>query len=435
MIRRIAIAVLAVVSFGVVGLFVLAWRPKIAPVAAPTLATFSAESITRGETLAAAGHCVSCHTRPGGQPYAGGYPVQTPFGIIYGTNITPDPKTGIGLWSLQAFTRAMREGVSRDGSHLFPAFPYYAYTGLCDDDVSALYAYVMTRPPVSATIPANTLPFPLNVRAFQEGWKLLFFRSGRYRTNPSKSAEWNRGAYLSEALSDCAGCHTPRNAFGAEEKKRPYAGAVVEGWIAPALTKANPSPVPWTEEEMFRYLRNGVTALHGATAATMTDVIRDGLGLEVVPATDVRAVAVYFNDLGEADARKGTVQTVVREALATSSVGIGQPYDPDANLYVAACVSCHYNAAPAPLPARPELALSSALTLSEPTNLIQVVLNGVKSREGAPGLVMPAYASSFTNDEIVRLAAYLRRTRTKFPPWTDLKGKVSSIRKRLGESD
>jgi mono/diheme cytochrome c family protein len=236
---------------------ILARRPAIAPIERPIPESFSAASVAQGEALAAAEHCASCHTGPDGRPFAGGYALHTPFGIIYGSNLTPDPKTGIGLWSSQAFARAMREGVSRDGSHLFPAFPYYAYTRLSDADIQALYAYLMTRPAVSATSPANTLPFPLSVRSFQEGWKILFFRSGRYRSDPSKSNEWNRGAYLAEGLADCSGCHTPRNALGSEKTRDAYAGADVDGWIAPALTTANPSPIPWTEDELFKYLRTG----------------------------------------------------------------------------------------------------------------------------------------------------------------------------------
>jgi mono/diheme cytochrome c family protein len=371
---------------------------------------------------------------PGGQPFAGGYGVNTPFGIIYGSNITPDPKTGIGLWSLEAFARAMREGVARDGSHLFAAFPYNVYTGLWDDDVKALYGYLMTRPPVSATVPPNTVRFPLNIRSFEEGWKILFFRSERYKTDPAKNAEWNRGAYLSQALSDCEGCHTPRNALGALKVRDPYAGAAIDNCIAPALTKANPSPVPWTQNELFSYLRTGVSRLHGAAAATMTPVIRDGLALAVVPDSDVRAIAVYFSDIDQAGARGPSVEATVREALGTSSLGSGQEYDPDANLYAAACLSCHYNTGTVPLPARPELALNSALTLSAPTNFIQAVLRGVSDTEGAPGLVMPAYASSFTDAEVARLAAYLRRTRTKCPPWGDLETKVSAVRRELATS-
>ena len=429
MIFRVLIALIVAASFLLGGLLLLARRPVIAPIARAVPESFYAASVARGEALAAVGHCASCHTTSDGQPFAGGYGVHTPFGIIYGSNITPDPKTGIGLWSLQAFARAMREGVSRDGSHLFPAFPYYAYTKLSDADIEALYAYLMTRPAVSATPPANTLPFPLSVRAFQESWKILFFRGGPYRTDSSKSNEWNRGAYLAEALADCSGCHTTRNFLGGEKKRDAYAGYEVEGWITPPLTAANPSPIPWTEEDLFNYLRTGVSPLHGATAGSMTDVIRNGLALGIVPDSDVRDIAIYISDINHASARTGAIEASTRQALATSYLGIGQERDPDADLYASACISCHYNAGPVPLPARPELSLNSALTLPEPTNFIQAVLNGIGATEGAPGLVMPEYASSLSDSEIVRLAAYLRRTRTKSPPWTDLEDKVAAIRR------
>jgi mono/diheme cytochrome c family protein len=417
---------------GMLAVALLSWRRAIVPIERPNPSSFPASLVAKGEVLAAEGHCVSCHTRPDGPPYAGGYGVNTPFGVIYGSNLTPDPKTGIGRWSLAAFTRAMREGVSRDGSHLFPAFPYYAYTELSDGDVQALYAYLMTRRPVSVTVPPNTLPFPLSVRFFQEGWKLLFFRNRRYQVNPSKSAEWNRGAYLSEALSDCGGCHTPRNPLGGEEMRHVYAGTVVDGWIAPALTDANPSPLPWTEDALFRYLRTGVSPLHGAaTAATMTPVIRDGLALPVVSDSDVRAIALYFSDVDRARDRATDLGAMMRKAVEASSPRREEMYDPDANLYNSACLSCHANAAPGPLPARPELALNSALTLAEPANFIEPVLRGIGNRDGAPGLVMPAYAASLSDAEVARLAAYLRRTRTTLPPWTNLEKKVSGARRDL----
>jgi len=431
MIRRIIMAIVAAAVVALVSLFILSWRPAIAQIKQPNALNFSAESIAHGEVLAAEGHCASCHTRPGGQPFAGGYGLSTPFGIIYGTNITPDPNTGIGRWSLTAFTRAMREGVARDGSHLYPAFPYYAYTKLTDTDIGALYAYVMTRTAVNATVPANTVPFPLNLRFFEEGWKILFFRRGGYSADTSKSQEWNRGAYLAEALSDCTGCHTPRNPLGAEETKRAYAGALVEGWIAPALTQANPSPLPWTQEELFSYLRTGVSPLHGATDATMTQVIRGALALPIVPDSDVQAIALYFRDMERPGAAPSNTEAIATEALASSKLGSEQEYDPDANLYAAACMSCHYNAGPVPLNPRPELALISDLRLSEPTNFIQVVLRGVSTTDGAQGLMMPAYASSLTDSEVARLAAYLRRTRTNLPPWGDVEDKVAAIRRQL----
>jgi mono/diheme cytochrome c family protein len=433
--RRVLIALLVVVLIGGVGFFVVAWRPSIAPIAPPAPGSFPADLVVKGEALSGIGHCASCHTQPGGKPYAGGYPLHTPFGIIYGDNISPDPQTGIGAWSLEAFTRAMREGVARDGSHLFPAFPYYAFTKLTDDDIKSLYAYLMTQPAVSNTVPANTLPWPLSIRALQNGWKILFFRSERFQANSSKSAEWNRGAYLSNALSDCSGCHTPRNALGAEESRHPYQGWLIEGWIAPSLTDTSPSPVPWTQEELFAYLRTGVAPLHGATGSTMALVIRDALTLPVVPDSDIRAIALYFSEMNNSSAHANDIAAATQQALATSSLGSEQEYDADADLYASACMSCHYNRAPTPLAARPELALNSSLSLSEPTNFIQVVLSGVSNTEtdnnseGAAGLVMPAYDSSLTDAEIARLAAYLRRTRTKLPPWNDVEKQVAAVRR------
>src|SRR5260221_2216825 len=170
----------------------------------------------------------------------------------------------------------MHEGIARDGSHLFPVFPCDHFTKVSDDDVTALYAYVMTRPPAREVVPASTIPFPFNIRILQEGWKLLFFRSGRYQPDTSRSAEWNRGAYLAEGLSHCGGCHTPRNLLGAEEAKDSYAGAVIDDWIAPALTDANPSPAPWTESELFSYLRSGVSPLHGVSAGPMSPRLPPG---------------------------------------------------------------------------------------------------------------------------------------------------------------
>jgi mono/diheme cytochrome c family protein len=426
MIRRIAIFIGAAALLWIAGVWLLSVNPAIAP--SESQSNFSVEFIARGEVLAAAGHCASCHTRPGGQAFAGGYGVNTPFGIIYGTNITPDTQTGIGLWSLQAFTRAMREGVSRDGSQLFPAFPYWAYTKLSDEDVQALYAFFMTRPAVNAAIPANTLSFPFKIRALQAAWKILFFTSGRYLKDASKSEEWNRGAYLAEAVADCSGCHTPRNALGGEKMRSAYAGALVDGWTAPALTVANPSPIPWTEDELFTYLRTGASPLHGATAGTMTAVIRESLALPIVPDSDIRAIAIYFTDIAQATAPRSVIEAKTREALATSSMGANQEHDSDADLYVSACIACHYNSGSVPLSGRPELSLNSALTSSDPANFIQSVLRGVGANDGAPGLVMPSYAFSLSDQEIARLGAYLRRTRTKYPPWTDLVNKVSAIR-------
>ena len=207
----IGIAAVAVVG----ALLVFARQPAIAPISPPAAASFPRDLVEAGERLASAGNCIDCHTAAGGQPNAGGKPVHTKVGDFYSTNLTPDVETGIGAWSEAAFARALREGVSRDGRHLFPVFPYTHYTQLSDADVKALYAYFMTRQPVQAPNKPNTLVFPLDARPLQALWKSLFFKPGRYQPDPTRDERWNRGAYLAEALAACANCHTDRNLLGA----------------------------------------------------------------------------------------------------------------------------------------------------------------------------------------------------------------------------
>jgi mono/diheme cytochrome c family protein len=432
MLKRIFIWVLAVVVLGTLGFFALAHRKEIKPVEPPAASSFSAELVARGEILATAGNCASCHTTKDGKPYGGGLGIGTPFGTIYSSNITPDPTTGIGRWSEPAFARALHEGVARNGTHLFPAFPFDHFTRVTDDDTQALYAYLMTRSPVTRAPPANTVPFPLNIRALQWGWKLLFFRPGVYRRDPAKSEAWNRGAYLAEGLAHCGACHTPRNAFGASKSgSDAYMGGTIEGWVAPALTSANTAPLPWTEDELYGFLRTGGTALHGVAAASMSEVIH--FGLAKLPDADIKAIATYFADMNGAATRGGTVNEVLAKAMSVSGLDTQEENDPGAGLYIAACASCHYNSGPAPLIARPELALNSALTAAEPTNLVQVVLHGIGLKDGAPGLFMPPF-SHLSDAEIASLGAYLRRTRTNQPAWTDIEGKVAAIRKSGGGS-
>ena len=304
MVKQSLIWVLAAAAVGTLAFFALAHRAEIQPVEPPAAASFSAELIARGEVLAAAGNCESCHTTKDGQHFAGGLGIGTPFGTIFTSNITPDPANGIGRWSGRAFARALHEGVARDGTHLYPAFPFDHFTRVTDDDVQALYAYLMTRPPANSVPPANTVPFPMDIRALQWGWKLLFFHPGVYRPDPAKSEAWNRGAYLSEGLAHCGACHSPRNGLGASKTgSYAYTGSTVDGWVAPALTAANTAPLPWTEEELYSFLRTGGTALHGVAAASMSEVIH--IGLAKLPDADIKAIATYFADLNGADTANG----------------------------------------------------------------------------------------------------------------------------------
>jgi mono/diheme cytochrome c family protein len=429
--KKVFIGLVTPGVLGLLGFGALAWRPAIAPIARPAPGSFASELVAKGEVLSGSGYCAECHTAKGEEMFAGGYAMATPFGVIYSTNITPDPETGIGTWSEAAFARAMHEGVAQDGSHLFPAFPFDHFTRVSDDDVKAIYAYLMTRPPVRAPAQANTIPFPFDIRAFQEGWKILFFRSGRFEPVAGKSAEWNRGAYLALGLSHCGSCHTPRNLLGAEKAGDAYAGAVVDNWIAPALTAANPTPVPWTQEELFSYLRNGVSVLHGTAAGPMAPVVHQ---LSTLPDSDIQALATYFADIDHAGDRLASVDLAVARAMSYASLGTGQEFDTDARLYAAACASCHYNAGETPLAVRPDLALNSAVNLPEPTNLIQVMLRGISAKEGMPGVVMPSFAGAFSDADIARIAAYLRRTRTNLAPWPDLDAKIAAMRRVISAS-
>ena len=428
--KKLLIAVVALGCLGLVGFGVFAWEPAIAPIVPPAAESFAPELVAKGEALAGGGYCAACHTAKGGRTFAGGYAMATPFGVIYSTNITPDPETGIGNWSEAAFARATREGVSRDGSHLLPVFSFDHFTKLSDDDVRALYAYFMTRAPVHAPARPNGIPFPFNIRYLQAGWKLLYFRPGRFEPNPEKTAEWNRGAYLAQGLSHCGACHTPRNLLGAEKPGDLYGGAVIDNWVAPALTAANPAPAPWTREELYDYLRTGTSVLHGTAAGPMFPVVH---GLAALPDSDVRSIATYFADVDKAADRLPFLSAAVSHAMSYASTRTGKQFNPDDNadsrLYTAACASCHYNAGSMPLIARPDLALNSAVHLSDPSTLIQVILHGISADEGMPGVVMPAFGGALSDADVARIAAYLRRTRTNLPPWPDLWAKIAEIRR------
>lgn len=433
MFKRILIGLLIVVVLAVLGLTILAYRPSIDPITPPAANAFAPARVLQGEALAGAGYCSSCHTVKGGAQYAGGYPMVTEFGTIYSTNITPDPDTGIGRWSETAFRRAMHEGVARDGSHLFPAFPYQHFNQVTDADIGALYAYFMTRPAVKAPARAPDIVFPLNLRMLQAGWKLLYFRDNAYGpVTPvaGRSAEWNRGAYLAEGLSHCSACHSPRNSLGAENTGSDrYAGAQIDGWYAPPLTSANTAPVPWNEDELYTYLRQGATVLHGVAAGPMSPVVHSGLAK--LPDADVRAIAVYYADVNGVGSRAAGASAATLEKIAAAVSDASHPgADPGAALYANACGSCHYNHSAAPQLLRPELGLNSAISASDPSNLVQVILNGISVEDGLPTVMMPGYSHSLSDADVARLATWLRRSRTDQPAWSDLESRVAAIRKQ-----
>jgi mono/diheme cytochrome c family protein len=393
-----------------------AWHGAIAPIEPPAHATFAPAAIARGAQLAALGDCISCHTTAGGAPFAGGRAVQTPFGAVYASNITPDPKTGIGRWSEAAFRRAMRQGVDRGGHQLYPAFPYDHFTLVSDADDADLYAYLMTREAVQATEPPNDLAFPLGFRFLIAGWKLLFFHPAGFQPNSTQSAAWNRGAYLAQGLGHCGACHTPRNLLGAEKSGQAHAGGDVQGWHAYALNAASPAPEPWTADTLYAYLRHGWQARHGDALGPMSEVTTD---MASGQDDDLRAIAAYVASF------TGKQQ---RQPATTAADGSGEA------LYHGACASCHEGGRGPPFSGI-ELALSSALHAPDPTNLADVVVGGIPASGEQRAPTMPGFGAVLSDQQITDLLTYLRARFGGLPAWDDVPAAVQAARDTIAQGE
>jgi nicotinate dehydrogenase subunit B len=419
--KRGLFAGIAAVGAAAIGICaaVLPWR-EMAPIARPDAAVYSAETIAHGKQLAALGDCAVCHTSASGLVNAGGRPLETPFGTIYSTNITPDERTGIGAWSYPAFERAMRDGIHRDGRHLYPAFPYTHFAKADDADLQALYAYLMAQAPARAETPKNALRFPFNLRPLLAGWNALFHQAEPLKPDTSKSEIWNRGAYLVESLGHCSACHSPRNALGAEKASAYLAGGFAEGWEAPALTSLSLAPIPWSEDELYAYLRTGESRFHGVAAGPMAPVVKE---LAALPDHEIRAMAVYL-------ASFNATSLPSQEALAaklesTTRVAPG----PGARLYQGACAVCHEIGGLPLFGSRPSLALNSNLHSAQPDNLIQVVLHGIRQPANSDLGYMPAFKDSMNDAQIAELVSFLRgQFAPDKPAWNDVASAVSRIR-------
>jgi len=400
-------------SWLAVGLAAFASLSCTAPPSAPSgpmpPARFDAATISRGARLAAMGNCVSCHTAPGGKPFAGGYALKTQFGTVHGTNITPDPQTGIGRWTLDDFTRALREGLSPEGHHYYPAFPYDYFTRLADEDVAALYAFVMTREAIHADTPANHMLVP---RAAVAIWKSKYFEPGRFRPDPSHDARWNRGAYLAESLAHCSACHTPRTVLGGEKRDQYMAGGEAGGWHAPALNRDSPSPRAWTERSLNIYLSTGLTDGHAITAGPMAGVVHN---LAHASHDDVSAVSHYVAFLMQG----------ARGSAASSAANAAREHPRGAAIYAGACADCHDRGRAAEGGAL-ELRDAVALALPTPSNLIHIVRDGIIPREHDAQPWMPAFSGAFTAEQTTELVQYLRSLSGK-PAWPDVAGEVRRI--------
>jgi len=362
---------------------------------------------TDGEYYARMGDCVACHTARGGEPFAGGLEMPTPFGTLYTPNITPDPETGIGKWTADDFWHALHEGRSRDGSLLYPAFPYPSYTKVTRADADAIYGYLMTLKPVRKRNTPHQMAFPYNQRKLLLGWRALYFEPGEFTTHPNESAEWNRGAYLVQGLGHCDACHTSRNVLGATVKGKEFGGGLIpqQDWYAPSLTSNREAGLgQWEIADVVDLLRNG-NSRRGAVFGPMAQVVHDSL--QYITEADARAMAVYLKSLAQGGAVEEPAQIRPTETQSKAA------YEAGAKLYDTHCKACHgANGIGAP-PAYPPLANNQAISMEFAANPIRMVLFGgfpPATRGNPRPFGMPPFAYVLSNQEVAEVVTYIRQS-------------------------
>jgi mono/diheme cytochrome c family protein len=358
----------------------------------------SFEVIEHGRYMATAADCAACHTATGGQPFAGGGALETPFGILVAPNITPDVETGIGGWTDDQFVEAVRTGIGHGGIHLYPAMPYTYYTKMTREDVIAIRAYLDTVQPVRNLVQANQLPFPFNQREVMVGWNELYFRPGEFKPDPGKSAEWNRGAYLVEGVEHCGLCHTPKNAMGGDENSQAMQGSVLQNWYAPNLTGNRRIGVgDWTVEDIALYLKTGRNSYEIA-AGPMADAVTHSTS-HLIDA-DLRAIAVYLKDLPP-----GGSEATQPVSAQDPAMQRGQA------IYNERCAACHTVAGVGIVGLFPRLSGAPLAQQSQATSLIRVVLEGSRAvaTDGAPtGPAMPSFAWQLSDADVAAVVTYIR---------------------------
>jgi mono/diheme cytochrome c family protein len=367
-------------------------------------ALVGASIVERGAYLAKAADCMVCHTNAGGEEYAGGLGFKLPFGTLYSTNITPDKDTGIGNYTDQDFLNAMHRGVRRDGARLYPAMPYTSYTYVTDADALAIKAYLFSLPPVRAPAPENTLSFPFNQRWAMTFWSAVFNRDSRFAPDTSKSPEWNRGAYLSEALAHCGECHTPRNLAFALNNRKKFAGAVTAGWRAFNISSDKPTGVgAWRDDDLVSYLSLGHAAGHGTASGPMGEAVDHSLS-KLMP-EDIRSIVTYLRSVA-ATASPDLPATLAPPAPPSHKDGATA----DARgkiLFEGACVSCHGWSGESAI--SPMATLTGAWAVNDPsaTNVAQIVISGTKRHTPEGALSMPAFGNAYSDVEIAAVANYV----------------------------
>jgi mono/diheme cytochrome c family protein len=412
----VAIAVIAVVA----GLWILrgpgpmdfADGPKVAladyhganPTGVPA-ALAQASLVERGAYLARAADCEACHTTQDGKRYAGGLPFKLPFGTLYSTNITPDKETGIGNYSDQDFLNAVHRGIRHDGARLYPAMPFASYTYMTDDDALAIKAYLFSLPPVRAPAPENTLSFPFNQRWAMTFWSAAFNRDSRFAPDTSKSPEWNRGAYLSEALAHCGECHTPRNLTFSLDNRRKFVDAVAAGWRAYNITSDKATGIgAWADADLVSYLAIGHANGHGTASGPMGEAVDRSFNYMV--GEDIRAVVAYLRTVPPITS-PDLPATLAPPAPPSHKQGGGTQEARGKMVFEGACVSCHGWTGESPI--SPFATISGAWAVNDPTaiNVAEVVIHGTKRHHPPDAISMPAFGNAYSDTEIAALANYV----------------------------
>jgi len=364
-----------------------------------------ASLVERGEYLARAADCTSCHTAKGGKPFAGGLAFRLPFGTIYSPNITPDKDTGIGGWSDADFLNAIHKGTDDQGEPLYPAMPYASYTYMTDADALAIKAYLFSLAPVHADAPQNTLAFPVNQRWLMGIWSRLFSADRRFQPNGDRSPQWNRGAYIAEALAHCGECHTPRNLAFALNNRRKFAGAVTAGWRAYNVSSDSATGVGrWSDGELFAYLSAGHADGHGTASGPMGEAVDQSLS-HMAP-EDIHAVVAYLRSV-PAITSSGLPATLAPAAPASHREGVAVADARGKQVFEGACASCHSWTGVSPI--MPFATLTGARAVNDPgaVNVAQIIITGTRRITPQGVVAMPAFGSAYSDAEIAAVANYV----------------------------
>jgi mono/diheme cytochrome c family protein len=381
--------------------------PAPAKAAAAPVAPAKAGEMSKGEYLARAGDCVACHTERGGEPFAGGLAMVTPFGTLYTPNITPDPDNGIGKWSADEFWRALHEGRSRNGDLLYPGFPFTSYTWVSREDADEIYKYLKSLKPSKKKNTPHAMSFPYNQRNLLMGWRALFFEPGEFTPTPGESAEWNRGRYLVQGLGHCDACHTSRNLLGATQKDKELAGGLIpiQDWYAPSLTSNREAGLgQWDINDVVALLRVGISK-RGAVFGPMAQVVHDSL--QYLSEADVRAMAIYLKSITQQNAPEDPA--TIRTTAGQSKAG----YEAGAKIFDLHCKACHGGNGQGLPPMYPPLANNQAINMEVPVNPIRMVLFGgypPATRWNARPFGMPPFAYILSDEEVANVTTYMRQS-------------------------